>query len=107
MRTRAAAGDAAPGVTLEYQRAKAKELTKFFKQQAFNATINDNTVFGWTESNEIGNGRWVMFGLFVGMVTEYATGVDFPNQLKLTVSVLGIAGACGVRDTQQCALRQR
>lgn len=64
-----------------------------------------------------------MFGLFVGMVTEYATGapnsfrailpcvwhrrwepsgqplntrcvlagVDFPNQLKLTVSVLGIA----------------
>jgi hypothetical protein len=96
VRTRAAAGDAAPGVTLEYQRAKAKELTKFFKQQAFNATINDNTVFGWTESNEIGNGRWVMFGLFVGMVTEYATGVDFPNQLKLTVSVLGIAGAFGV-----------
>ena len=34
-----------------------------------------------------------MFGLFVGMITEYATGVDFPNQLKLTVSVLGIAGA--------------
>ncbi len=52
------------------------------------------SVFGWTKSNEISNGRWVMFGLFVGMVTEYATGVDFPNQLKLTVSVLGIA----VRD---------
>jgi hypothetical protein len=48
-------------------------------------------VLGWTLSNEINNGRWVMFGLFVGMVTEYATGVDFPNQLKLTVSVLGIA----------------
>jgi hypothetical protein len=120
---------------MEFQREKAKELTKFFKQQQFNALINDSrcahahntslasfvtarekrhfpshtplahapalsaplparSVFGWTKSNEISNGRWVMFGLFVGMVTEYATGVDFPNQLKLTVSVLGIA----VRD---------
>ena len=49
------------------------------------------STLGWTKSNEISNGRWVMFGLLVGMMTEYATGVDFPNQLKLTVSVLGIA----------------
>ena len=102
--------------TLEFQRERAKELTKFFKQQAFNAKINDSTcvprrsprggssalrltrlpplrcsTLGWTKSNEISNGRWVMFGLLVGMMTEYATGVDFPNQLKLTVSVLGIA----------------
>jgi len=32
-----------------------------------------------------------MFGLLVGMMTELATGVSFPDQLKLTVSVLGIA----------------
>lgn len=47
-------------------------------------------VFGWTESNEIGNGRWVMFGVFVGLLTEYATGVDFPNQIRLMLSYLGI-----------------
>jgi hypothetical protein len=47
-------------------------------------------VFGWTPANEIGNGRWVMFGVFVGLLTEYATGVDFPNQLKLMLSYLGI-----------------
>lgn len=47
-------------------------------------------VFGWTEANEIGNGRWVMFGVFVGLLTEYATGVDFPNQLRLMLSYLGI-----------------
>jgi hypothetical protein len=29
--------------TLEFQRERAKELTKFFKQQAFNAKINDST----------------------------------------------------------------
>lgn len=47
--------------------------------------------FGWTRKNEVTNGRWVMFGIFVGLLTEYATGVDFVNQLKLLVSYLGIA----------------
>ncbi len=47
--------------------------------------------FGWTAKNEISNGRWVMFGLLVGMLTEYATGVDFINQLRLMVTYLGIA----------------
>jgi hypothetical protein len=46
---------------------------------------------GWTAKNEISNGRWVMFGLLVGMLTEFATGVDFINQLKLMVTYLGIA----------------
>ena len=32
----------------------------------------------------------VMFGLLVGMMTEYATGVDFPNQLRLLASYLGV-----------------
>ena len=30
--------------------------------------------FGWTKANEINNGRWVMFGFAVGLLTEYATG---------------------------------
>lgn len=48
-------------------------------------------LFGWTGPNEILNGRWVMFGLLVGLLTEYATGVNFPDQIKLLVSYLGIA----------------
>lgn len=47
-------------------------------------------VFGWTPNNEISNGRWVMFGLMVGALTEYATGVDFINQIRLIVSYFGI-----------------
>jgi hypothetical protein len=47
-------------------------------------------VFGWTPKNEIGNGRWVMFGFLVGMLTEYATGVSFPAQIAQTVSYLGL-----------------
>lgn len=48
-------------------------------------------VFGWTPANEISNGRWVMFGFAVGLLTEYATGVDFIEQLKLMVNYLGIS----------------
>ena len=35
--------------------------------------------------------RWSMFGLSVGLLTEFATGVYFPDQLKIIVSNLGIA----------------
>eukprot|EP00228_Micromonas_bravo_P005618 CAMPEP_0203005732 /NCGR_PEP_ID=MMETSP1401-20130829/3158_1 /ASSEMBLY_ACC=CAM_ASM_000894 /TAXON_ID=38833 /ORGANISM="Micromonas pusilla, Strain CCAC1681" /LENGTH=143 /DNA_ID=CAMNT_0049747361 /DNA_START=30 /DNA_END=461 /DNA_ORIENTATION=+ len=79
------------GVTVEYQRKKAKEMVKFFKQQQYNQAVEDSQVFGMTPKNEINNGRWTMFGLLVGMMTEYATGVDFIDQIKLTISVLGIA----------------
>lgn len=46
--------------------------------------------FGWTRRAEISNGRWVMFGLLVGALTEYATGVDFVDQLKLMASYSGL-----------------
>jgi hypothetical protein len=47
-------------------------------------------VFGFTKANEINNGRWVMFALLVGAMTEYATGVNFPDQLKLMGALFGI-----------------
>lgn len=31
-----------------------------------------------------------MFGLAVGLLTELATGVNFPDQLKIIISNLGI-----------------
>ena len=35
--------------------------------------------------------RWAMFGIAVGLLTGYATGTDFVDQLKIIVSNLGIA----------------
>lgn len=32
-----------------------------------------------------------MMGFLIGLMTEYATGVDFPHQLALMLSYLGIA----------------
>jgi hypothetical protein len=48
-------------------------------------------LFGFTKRNEIGNGRWVMFGFAVGLLTEYATGASFPQQLSILLANLGIA----------------
>uniref|UniRef100_T1DBT9 One-helix protein 2 n=2 Tax=Silene latifolia TaxID=37657 RepID=T1DBT9_SILLA len=76
-------------VTLEFQRAKARELQEYFKQKKLELA-SQGPVFGWVPKNEIGNGRWAMFGFAVGMLTEYATGSDFVDQLKLILSNLGI-----------------
>lgn len=78
-------------ITVEYQRQRAKEMVKYFERLQLEEQIEKAQVFGWTAKNEIGNGRWVMFGLFVGMLTEYATGVDFIDQVKLMLTYLGIA----------------
>jgi len=86
----AAASSSSGGVTIEWQRQRAKEMRQFFQDRKLEAQVKKSQVFGWTEANEIGNGRWVMFGVFVGLLTEYATGVDFPNQIRLMLSYLGI-----------------
>jgi len=79
------------GVTVEFQRQKAKELVKFFESQKYQELVEQSQVFGMTPANEINNGRWVMMGLLIGMMTEYATGVNFVDQIRLTISVMGIA----------------
>lgn len=77
--------------TVEYQRARAKDMVRYFKEKRFDEAVEDAQVFGWTPKNEIANGRATMMGMLIGMMTELATGVDFPGQIKLTLSVLGIA----------------
>lgn len=79
------------GVNIEYQRQRAKEMTKFFQEKKTEQQNVQSQRFGWTAKNEISNGRWVMFGLLVGMLTEFATGVSFIDQLKLMITYLGIA----------------
>eukprot|EP00878_Enallax_costatus_P014974 GHUV01015678.1.p1 GENE.GHUV01015678.1~~GHUV01015678.1.p1 ORF type:complete len:136 (+),score=28.94 GHUV01015678.1:128-535(+) len=77
-------------VTIEYQRQRAKEMRQYFQDRKLEAQVKKGPLFGWTPANEIGNGRWVMFGVFVGLLTEFATGVDFPGQVGLLLTYLGI-----------------
>nr|XP_043607747.1 light-harvesting complex-like protein OHP2, chloroplastic [Erigeron canadensis] len=76
-------------VTMEFQRQKAKELQQYFKQKKLEEA-NVGPFFGFIAKNEISNGRWAMFGFAVGMLTEYATGSDFVDQVKILLSNFGI-----------------
>ncbi|KAL4452085.1 hypothetical protein ABPG75_007747 [Micractinium tetrahymenae] len=87
----AAAAAAEPsGVTIEYQRQQAKAMRQYFQNLKLAETVERSKVFGWTKKNEINNGRWVMMGIAIGLMTEYATGVSFIDQLKLMASYMGL-----------------
>ncbi|KAJ9545995.1 hypothetical protein OSB04_025702 [Centaurea solstitialis] len=77
-------------ITMEFQRQRAKELQEYFKQKKMEEVVNQGPFFGFIAKNEISNGRWAMFGFAVGMLTEYATGSDFVDQLKILLSNFGI-----------------
>ncbi|PIA47819.1 hypothetical protein AQUCO_01400424v1, partial [Aquilegia coerulea] len=76
-------------ITMEFQRKMAKELQEYFRQKKLEQAAQ-GPVFGWVKKNEISNGRWAMFGFAVGMLTEYATGSDFVDQMKILLSNFGI-----------------
>lgn len=86
----AAAAAAPTGVTIEFQRQQAKAMQQYFRGLKLEESVEQGRMFGWTRKNEIRNGRWVMTGLAVGLLTEYATGVDFVEQIKMMVSYLGL-----------------
>ncbi|VVB11684.1 unnamed protein product [Arabis nemorensis] len=83
------AGDGKSVITVEFQRQKAKELQDYFKQKKLEAA-GQGPFFGFQPKNEISNGRWAMFGFAVGMLTEYATGSDLVDQVKILLSNFGI-----------------
>ncbi|GAB2298352.1 hypothetical protein Dimus_032420 [Dionaea muscipula] len=76
-------------ITVEFQRLKAKELQEYFKQKKLDEA-DQGPVFGFQSKNELANGRWAMFGFAVGMLTEYATGSDFVDQVQILLSNFGI-----------------
>ncbi|XP_073276439.1 light-harvesting complex-like protein OHP2, chloroplastic [Primulina huaijiensis] len=76
-------------ITLEFQRQKARELQEYFKQKKIEED-DQGPFFGFISKNEVSNGRWAIFGFAVGMLTEYATGSDFVDQLKILLSNFGI-----------------
>ncbi|KAJ9567619.1 hypothetical protein OSB04_003585 [Centaurea solstitialis] len=86
-------------VTMEFQRQKAKELQEYFKQKKAEAAANQGPFFGWIAKNEISNGRLGHPSTVkdcgralgpAGMLTEYATGSDFVDQVKILLSNFGI-----------------
>jgi len=67
---------------LEEKWSKVKRLNDY----------NDARILGWTERAETYNGRYAMFFLTVGLLTEYWTGVSMPGQVEEMLRVGGIIG---------------
>ena len=47
-------------------------------------------LLGWTKQAETYNGRFAMFFLVVGLLTEYWTGVSLPGQIEEMLRVAGV-----------------
>jgi hypothetical protein len=48
-------------LSIEYQRQRAKEMQDYFLDKKFEDQIRAGRLFGWTQKNEIGNGRLKLF----------------------------------------------
>mmetsp|Transcript_13664 Transcript_13664/g.18734 ORF Transcript_13664/g.18734 Transcript_13664/m.18734 type:complete len:141 (-) Transcript_13664:142-564(-) len=79
------------GMTIEEQRVIAKDLVVYFNERKYQKEYTASRVFGWTQNAEVTNGRWVMFGILVGLMTEYANDITFVDQILLTITNLGFA----------------
>jgi len=49
-----------------------------------------NSAVFWLTNQKFHLYRWAMFGFAVGLLTEYATGSDFVDQIKILLSNFGI-----------------
>jgi hypothetical protein len=78
-------------VTVEFQRRAAKETAAWLEQEA-NASKNSDVGprLGWVPGAEKLNGRWVMMGFLIGLITEFSTGVNFIDQVLLALTNMGV-----------------
>eukprot|EP00793_Prasinoderma_coloniale_P001581 PRCOL_00003386-RA len=65
-------------------------MTQYYEDVKLDAEYEAGFGLGWTEDNEIINGRWAMMGFLIGGLTEYANGISFTDQVAITLSNLGI-----------------
>jgi hypothetical protein len=69
--------------------AKLEEgYRKIREQKEFDAA----RILGWTDRAEIFNGRFAMFFLVVGLLTEAWTGISIPGQIEEMARVGGFIG---------------
>lgn len=74
---------------------QATALTKLeeeYKQERLEREYEESKILGWTGQAETFNGRFAMFFLVVGLLTEYWTGVTIPGQVEEMLRVGGFIG---------------
>lgn len=68
------------------------KLEEKWKKERLQEEYEEARLLGWTAQAEMYNGRFAMFFLVVGLLTEFWTGVSLPGQVEEMLRVGGIIG---------------
>jgi hypothetical protein len=74
------------------QVTKLTQLEEKWRKERQKKEYDSARLLGWTEQAEAYNGRYAMFFLVVGLLTEYWTGFSMPAQVEEMLRVGGIIG---------------
>mmetsp|Transcript_31893 Transcript_31893/g.52614 ORF Transcript_31893/g.52614 Transcript_31893/m.52614 type:complete len:184 (-) Transcript_31893:221-772(-) len=90
-----------PGKTVLNEIALAEQVTKLdaleekWRKARANKEYQSARLLGWTEQAETYNGRFAMFFLVVGILTEAFTGISMPGQVEEMLRITGVLGFDG------------
>ena len=71
------------------QAAKLDALSEKWRKRQAREEDEGAQLVGWSKAAEITNGRFAMFFLPVGLITEYYTGESVPQQVYTLLQTLG------------------
>ena len=79
-------------VELAAQSTALGKIEEEYRKVRVQQEYDDARILGWTSQAETYNGRYAMFFLVVGLLTEYWTGVSIPGQIEEILRVGGFIG---------------
>ena len=68
------------------------KLEEQWRKERLRADYEESRTVGWVENAELLNGRFAMFFLATGLLTEYWTGVSMPGQVEEMLRIGGFIG---------------
>ena len=79
-------------IELAAQVSSLGKLEEKWRKERQNEEYDAARILGWTQRAETYNGRFAMFFLVVGLLTEYWTGISIPGQIEEMARVGGFIG---------------
>jgi hypothetical protein len=79
-------------IELAAQSSALTAIEEKYRKIRLEKEYEDARILGWTSQAETFNGRFAMFFLSVGLLTEYWTGVTIPGQIEEMLRVGGFIG---------------
>lgn len=89
-------GDAVPGKRVMNEIELASQITALggleekWRKERLAQEYNDGIQIGWVYKAEVTNGRFAMFFLITGLLTEYWTGISLPGQVEEMLRIAGV-----------------